>query len=86
MLKTLLVAINAKFSHTNLAVRCLKKALDAADIPAQFAEFTINQPADTILQEIASFAPDRILFSCYIWNIALVRRCGADLQIGRAHV
>lgn len=81
MLKTLLVAINAKFSHTNLAVRCLKKALDAADIPAEFAEFTINQPVDTILREIAALSPDRVLFSCYIWNIALVRRIGADLRL-----
>ncbi len=80
-MKTLLVAINAKFSHTNLAVRALKKALDAAKIPAEFAEFTINQMPDAILQEIAAFAPDRVLFSCYIWNIGMVRRIGADLRL-----
>ncbi|MDD4808355.1 MAG: DUF4080 domain-containing protein [Oscillospiraceae bacterium] len=80
-MKTLLVAINAKFSHTNLAVRCLKKALEAAGTAAEIAEFTINQPVDLILREIAAFAPERILFSCYIWNIALVRRIGADLRL-----
>lgn len=81
MLRTLLVAINAKFSHTNLAVRCLKKALESEDIPCQIAEFTINQPKDTILREIAAFAPDRVLFSCYIWNIGLIRRIGSDLRL-----
>lgn len=80
-MKTLLVAVNAKFSHTNLAVRSLKKALDAAEIPAEFAEFTINQTPDEILRGIAAFAPDRVLFSCYIWNIAMVRRIGADLRL-----
>ena len=49
MKKTLLVAVNARFSHTNLAVRSLKLALDAAGIPAAFAEYTINQPVREIL-------------------------------------
>ena len=80
-MKTLLVAINAKYSHTNLAVRSLKKSLDAAGISAEFMEFTINQTPDEILRGIAAFAPDRVLFSCYIWNIAMVRRVGADLRL-----
>ncbi len=80
-MKNQLVAINAKYSHTNLAVRSLKKALDAAGIPAEFIEFTINQTSDDVLREIAAFVPDRVLFSCYIWNIAMVRRVGADLRL-----
>ena len=66
MKKTLLVAVNARFSHTNLAVRSLKLALDAAGIPAAFVEYTINQPVREILADIVSRAPGRLLFSCYI--------------------
>lgn len=80
-MKTLLVAINAKYSHTNLAVRSLKKVLDSAGIPAESAEFTINQTPDDVLREIVAFTPERVLFSCYIWNIAMVRRVGADLRL-----
>ena len=57
MKKTLLVAVNARFSHTNLAVRSLKLALDAAGIPAAFVEYTINQPVREILADIVSRAP-----------------------------
>ena len=76
MKKTLLVAVNARFSHTNLAVRSLKLALDAAGIPAAFVEYTINQPVREILADIVSRAPGRLLFSCYIWNIRQVEQLG----------
>lgn len=80
MKKTLLVAVNARFSHTNLAVRSLKLALDAAGIPAAFVEYTINQPVREILADIVSRAPDRLLFSCYIWNIRQVEQLGSEFR------
>ena len=80
MKKTLLVAVNARFSHTNLAVRSLKLALDAAGIPAAFAEYTINQPVREILADIVSRAPGRLLFSCYIWNIRQVEQLGSEFR------
>ena len=80
MKKTLLVAVNARFSHTNLAVRSLKLALDAAGIPAAFVEYTINQPVREILADIVSRAPGRLLFSCYIWNIRQVEQLGSEFR------
>lgn len=80
-MKILLAAINAKFSHTNLAVRYLKNALTAAGFDADFAEFTINQPARDILAALAAERPDCLLFSCYLWNIEYVRRIGADFRL-----
>ena len=78
---TLLVAINARYSHTNLAVRSLRRALEAAGIPAEVAEYTINQPDRELLADIARREPERVLLSCYLWNIETVRRVGADLRL-----
>jgi len=80
MRKILLVALNAKYSHTSLAVRKLCNALSASGIPAAFAEYTINQPVQELLSSLAAAAPDMLLFSCYIWNIQLVQRLGADFR------
>ncbi|MEG1571716.1 MAG: cobalamin B12-binding domain-containing protein, partial [Clostridia bacterium] len=80
-MKTLLVAINAKFTHTNLAVRSLQNALLAAGIAADFVEYTINQPLHDILADIVRREPKRLLFSCYIWNIAYVRALAEDFRL-----
>lgn len=77
---TLLVAVNAKYSHTNLAVRSLCLALKQAGIAADFAEYTINQPVSAILADIVEKQPKRLLFSCYIWNIHYIRRLGSDFR------
>lgn len=77
---TLLVAINAKYSHTNLAVRYLSGALASAGISCDIAEYTINQPVRVVLADIARRKPEAVLFSCYLWNIDMVRRVGSDLR------
>lgn len=74
----LLVAINAKYSHTNLAVRDLQNVLAAEGMEAGIAEYTINQPTREILSDLARRGADTYCFSCYIWNIEYVRRLGAD--------
>mgnify|MGYP000420531220 CR=1 FL=1 len=77
----LLTAVNARYSHTNLAVRYLQNALKQAGIASEIAEYTINEPARAILTDIARRAPDLLLFSCYIWNIDYIRRIGADFRL-----
>ncbi len=77
----LLTAVNARYSHTNLAVRYLQNALMQAGIVSEIAEYTINEPVRAILADIARRAPDLLLFSCYIWNIDYIRRIGADFRL-----
>ncbi|HIX65072.1 MAG TPA: DUF4080 domain-containing protein [Candidatus Anaerotruncus excrementipullorum] len=79
--ETLLVAVNARFSHTNLAVRYLKNALEGAGIPAAFREYTINQPVEEILADLYRSGARRFLFSCYIWNRAYICRLGEQLRL-----
>lgn len=69
----LLTAINAKYIHTNLAIRYLQKFASKYEDIIDTVEYTINQNVDFIIQEIYKKNPDLLLFSCYIWNIELIK-------------
>ena len=78
-MKILLTAINAKYIHSNLAVYSLKAYAEEnlenglkEEMEITLAEYTINQQADAILQEIYKKQPDILCFSCYIWNLDYV--------------
>lgn len=68
-MKIVLSAINAKYTHDNLAIRYLQ-AYCSKDFPdLTVREFNINQNLSLILAELVDLEPDVIGFSCYIWNI-----------------
>ena len=73
-MKILLVAINAKYIHTNPAVYLLRANAGSFRKEIDIREFTINQSPDDILQGIVEEKPEFIGFSCYIWNIDMVKR------------
>lgn len=81
MLKTLLVGINAKFIHSNLAIRYLKQYTEKrTEYPVQISEYTINQQPELILREILKLSPDVLGFSCYIWNFELIKKLIVELK------
>ena len=75
-MKILLVAINAKFIHSNLAVHTLcsyaGKNAYREDLEMEIAEYTINQQKDDILRDIYERSADMVCFSCYIWNLTYI--------------
>ena len=77
-MKTLLVAVNSSYVHTNPAVRSL-----SAINSVPFAEFNINQDSHNILRSILSYRAEIVAFSCYIWNIEHVLRLAEDLKKAR---
>ena len=78
-MKILLVACNAKYIHSNLAVYDLQAyASDYAD-HIVLKEYTINQQKDDIMRDIYLEHPDVVCVSCYIWNISFVKELMADL-------
>lgn len=80
-MKVLLVGINAKYSHTALAIEYIDKACEGID--TRKIEFNINQDISYMLGEILKSNSDIICFSTYIWNIELVQKLTEDLfQIG----
>lgn len=64
------LGINAKYSHTSLAVRYLRQAVAGSEI----LELTINHQLLDMLGEIYSANPKVLGISCYIWNIELVKK------------
>ena len=76
----LLVAINAKYIHSNPAIFSLKACTGIYSPHVQTVEFTINQPFAFLLQEIYKKEPDVIAFSCYIWNRSLIGQLIGDLH------
>lgn len=80
LMKILLVAVNAKYIHSNPAVFSLKACTGAYSSHVQIAEFTINQAPAFLLQEIYKKQPDVIAFSCYIWNRTLIGQLIGDLH------
>ncbi|MEO6302188.1 MAG: DUF4080 domain-containing protein [Bacteroidia bacterium] len=65
-MRILLATLNAKYIHTNLAIRLLYE-LNHDHKGLEWKEFTIKEPKDEIAKECAEF--DVVAFSCYIWNI-----------------
>jgi anaerobic magnesium-protoporphyrin IX monomethyl ester cyclase len=60
--------LNAKYIHTNLAIRLLK-AYSAPEFNIQLKEYTVKDPVFTIVSDLFQQDPTVIGFSCYIWNI-----------------
>ena len=78
-MKILLVACNAKYIHSNLAVYDLQAyASDYAD-HIVLKEYTINQQKDDIMRDIYLEHPDVVCVSCYIWTLSFVKELMADL-------
>ena len=79
-MRFLLVAVNAKYIHSNPAVYSLRayagqKLQEYIDL----AEYTINMQMQDILADIYQRKPDAVGFSCYIWNWNLIRELLAEL-------
>lgn len=75
MKKIILASLSAKFIHSSLALRYLTRFQQNEQRHClQTMEFTINQRLDFIADELFRQQPDVILFSCYIWNVELLRQ------------
>lgn len=69
MNKIVLAGINSQYVHLNLAVRYLKKYVEAnSDLKIEIYETNINNQVFNIIKDIYELNPDKIIFSTYIWN------------------
>lgn len=72
-MKFLLVALNAKYIHSNPALQSLRAyAGDKYQDSIELAEYTINNESGTILADLYKRQPDVVGFSCYIWNFNMI--------------
>jgi len=66
-MRVLLSTLNAKYIHSNLAIRLLYQ-LNKEKEGLAWKEFTIKENKEEIAEYCAGF--DVVAFSCYIWNIS----------------
>lgn len=76
--KFLLVALNAKYIHSNLGLYSIRNYAKKHGVMVDIAEYTINHQLDDILCGIYEQKPDVLAFSCYIWNISMVRQVAEE--------
>lgn len=79
-MKINLVGINAKYIHSNPAIYSLYSCLGEYREYAQLSEFTINQRSEEIRRELFVSQPNVLAFSCYIWNIHMIKELLWDLH------
>ena len=82
-MKVKAVGINARFTHSCLALFYIRHELEK-NIPeahVEICQYTINDPYFATIQRLAEGAPDFIFFSAVIWNSDLVVRLVEDLLV-----
>lgn len=86
-MKVIAATLNAKFIHTNIAIRYLK-AYAAPEFEVELSEYTIKDPTMNIVTDLVQKKPDVIGFSCYIWNIeetikviSMIKKIDPSIQI-----
>ncbi len=77
-MKILLVGVNAKYAHTNPAIRYLKNAAASEDV--EIAEYTVNMPLEQVFEELLEKKASVYGFSTYIWNIEYCKKLASRLK------
>ena len=79
-MKILLFALNGSYTHTNLAVRCLRKPLEDAGFEVQILERNLRDRTSHVLQDLVAAQADVVSFSTYIWNVRFMLELARDLK------
>jgi len=76
-----LIALNARYTHSCLALFYLRSELEEnfPDCSPEIIQYTINDPYYPMLRRIGSGEPEALFFSVYIWNSTYIQRLLSDL-------
>lgn len=93
-MKILLLAVNARYYHTNIALRYIREYIRHETAETYLEEHTISTPIREILASIEKHSPDAVFISVYIWNSQTVRLliseipkiCGCLIYLGGPEV
>lgn len=80
-MENILVGINSKYVHTNLAIRYLKKFVEKnSDFEIEIYENTVNNNINKIIRDIMEKNAKQIFFSVYVWNIEIILKISKELK------
>ena len=80
MKKILLLGINARFTHSNLAIRYLRNYISDLPFKIVLKEVTIKYSLLEILAIIHEEKPEIIGISVYIWNSDIVKKLLPEIK------
>ena len=78
--KILLFALNGSYTHTSLAIRCLRAPLEREGFSVALLERNLRDRTSHILHDLVSADADVVSFSAYIWNIREMLDLARDLK------
>ena len=79
-MKILLLAINSKYIHSNLAVYSLHAFAKKLGMETEILEGTINRQPEELLQAVYTAKPDVLAVSVYIWNAVYAESLLEDIR------
>jgi B12 binding domain/Radical SAM superfamily/Protein of unknown function (DUF4080) len=79
--KIILTSLNARYSHTNLALRWLMANLGDLQPQAEILELVIGVRPEVALEKLLAQGPKIIGFSVYIWNVEETTRIVQLLKV-----
>ena len=79
-MKVVLFSLNGSYSHTCLALRCLRAPLERAGYETVLIENNLRDMSAFVLSRLYAERAEVYGFSCYIWNISQMLDIAADLK------
>ncbi len=79
-MKVVLFAMNGSWSHSNLALRCLREPLEREGFAVTLVEHTLKDRSAHVLEHLFCENADVYGFSCYIWNLPSMLALASDLH------
>ena len=79
-MKVVLFTLNGSWSHSSLALRCLRAPLESAGHEVMLLEYTLKDRTSHVLEALYAEQADVYGFSCYIWNIEQMLTLGENLK------
>lgn len=79
-MKVVLFALNGSYTQTNLAVRCLRRALRDNGVEVKVVERNLKDKTLPMLHALYEERADVYGFSCYIWNLEAMLELAEDLH------
>lgn len=80
MNKILLLALNARYVHSNMALLYIEKYIAPSCQDVHILERGINEKNDSILAAVTDLRPSVIAISVYIWNTVKVKKLIPELR------
>lgn len=80
-MRVALFALNASYSHTNLAVRAIGACLKRSGTETELIEYCLGDRHDEVLAALYRAHADVYGFSVYIWNAEQMFRFAAELKV-----